>query len=282
MPALAVLGDVIEDIVVRPAGPIRHATDTEAVIVRRRGGSAANVCVVAARSGHRARLLAQAGDDRIGRSLVAELADEGVDTSAIRFGGRTGAIVVLVDASGERTMLTDRRAARSLTGAVPAWLDGVDSLHVPLYSLVDDPIATTARDTIGLAHELGIPVSIDVSSVAAIDELGGRVVLELLDDLRPAVVLANADEADALGLDGPVATAVTVVKRGRAPAVLHVPGAGSISVPAIELDDVVDTTGAGDAFAAGFLTGGAAGDPVAAAHAGHAAAAALISGRGIC
>ena len=113
-----------------------------------------------------------------------------------------------------------------------------------------------------------------------IDELGVDATTIARRAIAPDVVFANADEASALGLDGPVASALTIVKRGGVSAVVYQPGAAPAEVPAHDIADVVDTTGAGDAFAAGFLTHRAwRSDPAEACRAGHAAAAALLRAR---
>lgn len=277
---LASLGDLVEDVIVRLDGPVNVASDTHARISRRRGGSAANVAARAAALGFTARFLGQVGTDSIGAALVADLDDEGVDTSMVRRGGSTGTIVALVDHLGERSMLTDRRACLDLHDPDPAWLDGVTTLHVPFYSLASGSVAVTAGTVIGWANERGIRVSIDVSSTAIMSEVGIREVVRRLADAEPAVVFANADEAAALEVDGPLAGALTVVKRGPRPAVLHRIDGSTVEVDAIPVPGVNDTTGAGDAFAAGFLTAPAWNDdPVGACQAGHRAAAELLRTR---
>ena len=277
---LACLGDLVEDVIVRLAGPVNVASDTDSQISRRRGGSAANVAARAAELGHRARFLGHVGSDAIGTALLAELDAEGVDTTMVRRGGSTGTIVALVDHHGERTMLTDRRSCLDLDEPDPSWLDGVGVLHVPFYSLATGPIAATAATVITWAGERGIPVSIDLSSTSVLTEVGIDEVLRRLERAAPTVVLANADEAGVLGVDGPVVGALTVIKRGPSSALIHHPDGSTIEVDAIAVPGVNDTTGAGDAFAAGFLTApGWAGDPRTACESGHRAAADLLRRR---
>ncbi len=274
---LACLGDLVEDVIVRLDGAVNVASDTHAHISRRRGGSAANVAARAASLGFASRFLGQVGTDAIGTALIAELDADGVDASMVRWGGSTGTIVALVDHLGERSMLTDRRACLDLHDPDPSWLDGVTTLHVPFYSLASGSVATTASTVIGWANERGIRVSIDVSSTAILSEVGIDDVLRRLSDAAPAVVFANADEAAVLAVDGPVAGALTVLKRGPLPAVVHRIDGSTLEIDAIPVPGVDDTTGAGDAFAAGFLTSpGWVDDPVAACAAGHRAAAELL------
>jgi len=268
---LATLGDLVEDIVVRHDAPINEASDTAAQITRRRGG--------------RSRFLGQVGADTIGRALVDELNREGVDISAVRRSGTTGTIVALVDQAGERSMLTDRRACLELDRPDPGWLDGITVLHVPLYSLVEGSIADSASKVIEWAHAREIAVSIDASSTAIVETFGIDRARDLIRRLNPAVLLANGAEAQLLRIDAAFGKSVTVVKNGADPAVLHVPGSPPVKVPAVTVASVPDTTGAGDAFAAGLLCHdnghGWEHDPIAACNAGHAAAAALLSTRSI-
>jgi sugar/nucleoside kinase (ribokinase family) len=278
---LAALGDVVDDIVVRlDVDGVRRASDTPARIVRRRGGSAANVAEAAARLTGSARFLGRVGDDATAELVLGELRAAGVDVSHVQRSGRTGSIVVLVDSDGERSFLTDAGSARALDDPRPAWLDGVDVLHVPFYSLVDEPIATTAMTTIGWALARSIEVSVDASSVSVLETFGAGRARALIESLRPTFVFANAHEAAAIGIAGPLGGAITVVKHGPDPAVVHLLDGTSAVVPCDAPGAVGDSTGAGDAFAAGFLTcPDRLAHPGAAARAGHAAAAQLLASR---
>lgn len=274
---LATLGDLVEDVVIRVADPVNVATDTAARIERRRGGSAANVAAIAAQLGHEVRFLGRVGSGPVGDALLAELAADGVDVSHVRRGGRVATIAVLVDPSGERTMLSDRGGCVELSDPDESWLDGVTTLHVPLYSLAVDPLATTARTLITWCHERGATVSVDVSSVAVIEAMGAREVRALLDGLRPSVVFANAAEAAVLTVAGQVAGAVTVVKQGAEPVRLFA-GDAHHEVAA-ERIDADDSTGAGDAFAAGFLVADWRSNLLDACRSGHRAAADALTSR---
>jgi sugar/nucleoside kinase (ribokinase family) len=266
---LVAVGDLVEDVIVWSDAPTRHATDNSCAVRRSRGGSAANVAVFA--SGLMpARFIGCVGEDPVADLLTSELAGHGVDVRVQRR-GRTGTIVVLVDAGGERTMYPDRAASADLSEVPEAWLESAAVLHVPSYCFAKEPAATSVLRLIQHAGQAGIPISLDASSRGMIEEHGLRRYLDLVESVRPSVFFANAHEARLLDVTRPqFATTMTVVKNGAGSTIVTPPGGVPCAVPVPEAAQARDSTGAGDAFAAGFLAARARGaDPVEAARAGH-------------
>jgi sugar/nucleoside kinase (ribokinase family) len=150
-------------------------------------------------------------------------------------------------------MITDRGAAAELDAIDAAWLNDARWLHAPLYGFAASASREAITDAAALLTGRQVPVSLDLSSIATMRELGRTLVQEIIDRVAPSVVFANADEAAAaaeLGLD--LGAAVRVVKRGGDPVLLIADGAQT-EIPVRRVDDVIDSTGAGDAFAAGYI-----------------------------
>lgn len=253
MLTICCVGDLVVDVVVHLASDPQRGTDTRAAIVHRRGGSAANVAVGVVEAGLAARFVGQVGDDLVGTMLLDELSNAGVDTQVVRH-GTTGTIVVLVDHTGERSFLTDRGAALHLSGVAPSVLDGVDLLHVPAYSFAGGALAETTQQLIGEAVDRNIPISLSTSSVAVLAEYGRDRFLDLVRLIRPRFVLANHDEARFLLNTHPWfrhAEATIVTAAGGEARYVQPDGTDVRVAP--ESIDVTDSTGAGDAFTAGFL-----------------------------
>jgi ribokinase len=248
------LGDLLLDVVVVPEdAAATPALERRAETAVGAGGQAANVAAWAAALGADARFVGKRGADPGGDVALREVEARGVEVVGPVAEGRNGVVVSLVGVDGARTMISDRGVAPGLRAEEleVAWFRGCDWLHLSGYSLFASPIDEAAAKAAGAVKAQGGRLSVDLSSAAAIEAFGADRLRARLELLGPDVVFANEDEERALG--GPAPAAVTVLKRGADGVVLRDGGEEAIAAhPA----HVVDTTGAGDALAAGYLVGG--------------------------
>jgi ribokinase len=253
-----VLGDVMVDVVARLGSPIARGSDAPAQISLGGGGSAANVAAWLAAAGVSPTLVGRVGDDQRGREARAALIAAGVDAQLTTDPQLpTGTCIVIVEPEGERTMLPDAGANDALAAAD---LDGdllaaAGHLHVAGYALLREGSRPAALSAIALARDHGMAVSVDPASAALLSPAFlGRA-------SGAGLLLPNAEEARALtGEDAPELAArrlsevfaEVVVKLGEAGA-LWTDGRLVRRSPAEPVQGVTDTTGAGDAFAAGLI-----------------------------
>jgi len=246
---ICVLGDAHLDVVVRVAGPLAEETDTPATTRIGVGGQAANVAAWVCALGGTSRLIASLATD-LGARLVAEdLRGRGVDLVGPVIPGSTGVVVSLSDGGHTRSMLTDRGVGPQLAASSlePQWLDGCDWLHLPGYCLATEPVRGAALTAASWARARSARCSLDLSSTALIEAVGVGQFRELISRLDPDVLFGNEAEAE---LTGAGLADRMIVKLG--PAGVR---AGGRHFPAAATTPV-DSTGAGDAFAAGYLLGG--------------------------
>jgi ribokinase len=250
---ICTLGDLLLDVIVRLDGPVAEDADTYGRTRVVSGGQAANVAAWVVALGGSARFIGKRASDPAGRLLVEELRARGVQVVGPEVESGTGTVVSIAGSDGSRTMLTDRGISVDFNPdeLEPRWLEDCATLHVPAYSLVRAPIAETALAAIRLADEAGAEVSVDLSSTSAIRAYGVERFSELLARVSPDCLLANEDEAE---LVGEVDVPVVVIKCGAAGCRV-IRRDGPSDFPALPAN-VVDATGAGDAFAAGYLLGG--------------------------
>jgi ribokinase len=247
---LVTLGDLLLDVIVRLQEPLSPGDDANAATRLTAGGQAANVAAWAVALGAEGRCVTRRGDDPAGVWVTAELAAMRVDVAGPA-DGRTGVVVSLVSPEGERTMASDRGSATLLEPGDldPEWF-ACDCLHISGYSLLASPIDAAAIEAARLARVQGAHVSVDLSAWTRIRAQGAERFRAQLESLSPDVVFGNeAEWAEVGALD-----TTRLVKRG-ADGFDVVRGDEVQQCQARDVS-VVDTTGAGDALAAGFLVGG--------------------------
>lgn len=293
MKSVVVVGDLVTDVLVQAGSSVAPDSDSEARVTTAGGGAAANTACWLAVAGAPTALVARVGADEAGRARSLELFAYGVDGHiATDDGQRTGTVVVLVGPDGRRSMLTDRAASARLQPTdLPAELFAADAhLHLSGYTLLHEGSREAGRQALWLARRAGMTVSVDAASAAPLARVGPADFLDWVAGVD--LLLANTDEAEVLtGQLDPVAAAealrswagVAVVKAGADGAVWAGSRTGTYRCPATPAP-VQDTTGAGDAFAAGlladWLTPGATANTALVAGAALAArAVAVIGGR---
>ena len=258
------IGDVMLDVVTKISvlpSQINYGSDTPAKISTHGGGAAGNVASWLTRTDAQSTIVGHVGNDAAGAALISEFDSLGVrHQNLVVENGHSGVVVVLVDPTGERTMFPDNGANSGLhIGDLPD-LSGYDAVYISGYSPLDPLSLPGIKEMITKIREAGIPIYFDPASVGgmkevALDEVKSWLPLMnvLLLNEEEAIYLSGASDIE-IALDYLLQTCETVViKRGSHGAIGKSRGLDSVAVPAIPTE-VADTTGAGDAFAAGFIS----------------------------
>lgn len=230
------------------------------------GGSANNTIYGLAKLGVEAGFVGKIGDDRFGRFFEADSLKNGVKTSLIRSENPSGICASLVSPDGERTMATFLGAASEMSAAdvKSEMFDGYDYCHVEGYLAFDHEFITAVLKK---AKDKGLKVSFDLASYNLVADN-----LEFMRDLvrnYVDVVFANEEEAKAFtgkeaeaALDEMATMCETVVVKVGAKGSFVKRGSEKVFVKPIGPDHCLDSTGAGDLYASGFLYGQLRGDSI--------------------
>ncbi|MEV4893443.1 carbohydrate kinase family protein [Nonomuraea sp. NPDC059023] len=272
MTRVVVVGDLMTDAVARARYALARASDTPAIVTMHGGGSGANIASWLAVEGAEVAFIGRRGADITGRNRDMELMGYGVDARLVMDPERpTGTCVVLVTHKGERTMLSDPGANAALSPEdLPRDLfSGGSHLHLSGYTLINEGSRDAGLAALDMARRGGMTISIDCSSSAPLERTGAEPFLEWTNGAK--LLFANADQAKVLtGRDDPEA-AVKVLTAWFPQVVIKLNADGSlwytngrpdpVRAAAEPVDRIVDGTGAGDAFTAGFLPPWLAGKP---------------------
>jgi ribokinase len=261
MPKILCIGDVMLDVVVALQAPINYGEDTPSKITTHSGGAAGNVASWITHTGTAASIVARIGNDSAGAALISEFEDLGVDHSTLKkTSDATGVVVILVDKNGERTMFPETGANSGLVLSDMPEPAGFDAAYVSGYALLNPRSRAGVLEMIAAIKSAGLPLFYDTVTVGAMKEVDRALIQSWLPHMD--YVLPNEEEAlylaDAENIDAALETLLelcpaVIIKRGSAGAIAQVRGGARVNVDAVKIA-VADTTGAGDSFAAGFIS----------------------------
>jgi ribokinase len=271
---LVVVGDFAWDVLIRTNTELLRGGDTYGEVELAPGGSAANVAVWARRCGLATAFVGKVGRDRFGALAEENLQGERVEAYLIRTDAHlTGSVAVLVDHTGERSMVSGKGADHALLPQeLPRELiASARHLHLSGWSFFDDPPRAAARAAARIARSAGATVSLDPGSFQMIAGMGVEAFVAATSDLGLDLFFPNYEEANTLtGETEPERMARAL--RDRYPGasialkldadgalVLEAGAEAAITVPP-SVNRLIDATGAGDAFAGAYLSRALRGD----------------------
>ena len=259
MKKILCIGDLALDVIAQLKESINYGNDTASRISTHPGGQAANVSTWITRTNTKSQLVARVGNDPVGFALISDLDKYGVEhMNLMRSGRPTGVVVILVDANGERTMFPDNGANADLEVSDLPPLGDVDGVYLSGYALLDFRSRDAVLAMVKKVKAAGIPIYFDPTTTGAMKIVPLEEVLawvSLMDG-----ILLNAEEALYLGDATNIEEAEESLKKYTPLVVIKLGSRGARAVyndqsarVAAVTTNVVDTTGAGDSFAAGFI-----------------------------
>ena len=255
------IGDIMLDVVVLLNRPIVEGLETRAQISTQGGGAAANVATWLAHNKTPSYLVTRIGDDSAGQTLIAELNKYGVEHSSQIIANKgTGVVVVIVGREGERTMFPDSGANAGLGLSDLPDLSQFSAVYLSAYALINSQSREGVLQIVEAVKAAGLPIILDPATVGVLMEVGVSTANDWLQFVD--TIILNEEESHFLtGKENPVDAAAqllnqvktVVIKRGSNGALGQTRNGQLIQVQA-KKTTVVNTTGAGDAFAAGFIS----------------------------
>ena len=239
---------------------INYGSDTASKISTHGGGAAANVASWSQVCGAPTKIVARVGDDSAGTAVISEFDTLGIEHhDRVIAGAQTGVVVVLVDPSGERTMFPETGANSGLGLSDLPNLASIEVIYLSGYALLDEMSRPGVLDIIAKIQKAKIPIFFDPATVGGMSHVN-------IDEIKSWLPLMSAlfmNEAEATFLTGFTqlesaldalleAAPLAIIKCGSEGAIGKSRGGESIKISAVRTQ-VVDTTGAGDSFAGGFI-----------------------------
>lgn len=266
MSKILCIGEVNLDVVAIINSDINYGSDTAAKVSTHGGGAGGNVAAWLRITGAQSHMLARIGKDAAGVAVRSEFDRLGVTYSEIDVtGAPTGIVVVIVDKTGERSMFPDKGANSGLTLADLPELTGFNAAYISGYALLDPKSRAGILQMIGKLKSAGLKIYFDPATVGGMAGVPIAEIRAWINQMH--CLLLNEEEAMYLTAAANLDLAITdllqicptvVVKRGSNGVIAANRGSSPISLPAVATQ-VIDTTGAGDSFAAGFIAADQAG-----------------------
>ena len=260
MSRILCIGDAALDVIVKMQTEIHVGSDTTSQISMHGGGAAANTATWLAQLGHSVFFSCRLGDDAAGHAISSEFDLWKIEhQKTFLENEKTGVVVVLVDDKGDRTMFPDSGANSGISERDLPELRGFDAAYLSGYSLFNPLSTNGVLRMVNEIKDVGIPLIFDPASVGTMMAFNRKRVIETLTHMD--ITIMNEDEAryiaDCDSLDKALdfiteIVSIAVIKTGSSGAIARIRGSNTV-ISHADAVNAIDTTGAGDAFAAGFI-----------------------------